>query len=69
MGGGMGSMNMGQMMGGSGGPWMIGWMIFSGLLTLVLVASLIFVAVAGGRWLWHHSGPTDTSPATSGGHR
>jgi hypothetical protein len=65
----MSGMNgMGGMMGMGGGaasPWMIAMTIFGMLLAVALVAALVFVLVAGGRWLWLQSNPHTTSPAVT----
>ena len=63
----MSGMNgMGGMMGMGGGaasPWMIAMMIVGMVLSVALVAAVIFVLVAGGRWLWHNSNPATPTPA------
>ncbi len=53
---------MGMMSGPMSG-WMIAWMVFGGLLSLLIVAAVVFVLVAGGRWLWFRGGPTSGSAA------
>ena len=52
-----GMTGIGGMMGGHLSGWMIAWMAFGSLLTLVVVGAAVFVLVAGGRWLWYRSGP------------
>jgi len=45
-------MNGGHMTG-----WMIGWMVAWGVLSVIVVAAVVFVLVAAGRWLWYRTGP------------
>jgi hypothetical protein len=64
---GMGGM-MGMIGGGAGSPWAIAIMIVGIVLAVVLVAAVVFVLVAGGRWLWYQSnppGPTQTTNTAS----
>ena len=43
------------LMGGMGSPWMIAAMVVGGVMSLALAAALVFVLIAGGRWLWRQS--------------
>jgi hypothetical protein len=52
------------MMGMMSGPmsgWMIAWMVLGAVLSLAIVASIVFVMVAAGRWLWFRGGPSSGS--------
>jgi hypothetical protein len=51
---------MGMMSGPTSG-WMIAWMVLGALLSLAIVAAIVFVLVAGGRWLWFRGGPSSGS--------
>ena len=57
---------MGMMGGDHMSGWMIGLMVAWGLLSLVVVAAIVFVLVAAGRWLWHR---TDPPSGTAGANR
>jgi len=45
--------------------WMIAWMVLGALLSLAVVAAIIFVLVAGGRWLWLRGGPSNGGAAVA----
>ncbi|MHB8507942.1 MAG: hypothetical protein ACYDGR_04740 [Candidatus Dormibacteria bacterium] len=48
---------MRNMMGGAGIMWL--WMALGAIVTLAVSAALVFVLIAGGRWLWRQA---DTRP-------
>lgn len=52
-------------MGMMGGGQMTGWMVLGGLLPLLLVAAIVFVLVAAGRWLWDQNGPPSGAGAST----
>ncbi len=47
-----------SMMGGPMSGWMIALMVFGGLLSLLVVAAIVFVLIAAGCWLWFRGGPS-----------
>jgi len=53
------------MMSGPMSGWMIAWIVLGALLSLAVVAAIIFVLVAGGRWLWLRGGPSNGGAAVA----
>ena len=51
---------MTNMMGGTGVMWL--WMGIGAIVTLALTAAVVFVLIAGGRWLWRDGDPSVAPP-------